>query len=365
MDESLVRRCEQLERDLERVRSCITESSVILALSDQSLRYAWICNPYPGWEVEAVLGRTDLELGDEPGLRALHALKQRVLESGEPGAEELELRLCGEPRTYAITAAPLRVEGVVAGVRTAALDVTRRRQALTEPGRTQEEVMLVSHDLRQPLNVIGLAAEVVTEVAEPGSMIADIGGRILSAVRSMAETLDDLLEVGMWEATGMTLHREPTDVVALVRQVLERSFTADQAQRITVKAPTRPARGVELDVDRTKLGRAIQNLVHNALKFSPEGSPVHVEVTNGEGRATIAVRDRGEGLDASAVERVFAKFAASASSRARGGQGLGLYATRLVAEAHGGSCRVTSRVGGGSTFSIDLPIDPGASSLRS
>lgn len=338
--------------ELDRLRSCLADMPLILAVADRAARYVWSYNPHPDVDLPMELGKTDVELRAHPSGRTLYELKRRVLASGRAYVEELELPAGDRARTFEITASPLLEDGVTVGVSTVAIDLTSLRASNEARTRLREEQLrLVSHDLRQPLNVIAIAASRLASVVEVGSPAGLLSDCIMSSVRAMSRVLEDILESGQWETGGVLLRREPTDIAAYLRESFTAGVTPDGLLRLRLDVDG----SCVVDIDRSKFGRAVLNLVDNALKFSPVDSPVLVRVGCEAGVLRVRVSDQGPGLDDETAAHAFDKYRASVSSRASGGKGLGLYCARLVIEAHGGTCRVESELGRGATFVIELP----------
>ncbi|MFO7565644.1 MAG: PAS domain-containing sensor histidine kinase [Enhygromyxa sp.] len=348
------------EHELSHLRSCLAHAPTILAVADRAARYLWLYNPQAEFDPAQALGKTDLELDPHPCARALYELKRRVIETEMTCVEELELPGRGGPRAFEVTASPLIEDGVLIGVSTVGLDITTLREANEARTRLREEQLrLISHDLRQPLNVISLAASRLATVVEAGSPVGVLSECISSSVRAMTRVLEDILETGEWETGGVLLRREPTDVGAFLRETFTAGVTPDGLLRVRLEIDG----PCVANIDRSKLGRAVLNLLDNALKFSPPEAPVLVRVSCGEGLLRIVVSDEGPGLDKQTAAQAFDKYQASPGSRASGGKGLGLYCARLIVEAHGGSCRVESGPGGGASFSIELPHPAPASAV--
>jgi len=120
---------------------------------------------------------------------------------------------------------------------------------------------------------------------------------------------------------------------------------------VNVGASTPPVRG-----DRDLLERALVNLIHNSVKFTPHGGSIEVSARAQDGVVTIEVRDTGEGIDPADLPRVFERFYKADTARRSGGTGLGLAIVKHTAEAHGGTVRAESRPGKGSTFSLSIPV---------
>ena len=109
--------------------------------------------------------------------------------------------------------------------------------------------------------------------------------------------------------------------------------------------------------DRSRIDQVLTNLLSNAIKFGP-GKPIELTLHLEQGRASVAVRDHGIGMDDEQTSRIFGRFERAVSERNYGGLGLGLYISRRIMEGHGGSIRCASEPGAGSVFTIELPCVP-------
>jgi signal transduction histidine kinase len=141
----------------------------------------------------------------------------------------------------------------------------------------------------------------------------------------------------------------------LAARVVERFATQTQKHRLTLNFPPHfPA----VQGDETRLRQVLDNLVSNAIKYSPDGGTVEIGGSSDDTSATVYVRDEGVGLGAADQERVFERFfrVDGALSRRTQGTGLGLYLARAIVEAHGGHMDVQSEIGKGATFSFTIPL---------
>jgi two-component system sensor histidine kinase BaeS len=208
----------------------------------------------------------------------------------------------------------------------------------------------VTHELRTPLTVISGGLEAMLDGVHP--MDEDHISPILAEAEVMDRLLDDLRTISLAEAGALPLHREPVDLVDLADDVLAAQRTVADARRVV------PARtgddGLEADVDPVRVREILVNLVANAVRHTPAGGRVTVDVRGEAGDAVLTVTDTGEGIAADEIGRVFDRFHRRSDS---GGSGLGLTIVRDLAAAHGGSVGVASDgvPGRGSTFRVRLP----------
>ncbi|HWL33124.1 MAG TPA: PAS domain-containing protein [Gaiellaceae bacterium] len=219
-------------------------------------------------------------------------------------------------------------------------------------------VSTVSHELRTPLAAIYGAAMTLqrsdvelNDVQEAGML-----GVISGESERLARIVNDILLASRLDSGAATVEISRTDAGELARGVLaaaEAHLPADVELVLSV-----PERGPQVAADPDGLRQVLVNLVENAVKYSPNGGRVEVELEPTDGRVRFAVRDRGLGIPASEHERIFEKFFRLDPnlSRGVGGTGLGLYISREIVRRMGGRIRVESEPGRGSTFSFELPL---------
>lgn len=222
---------------------------------------------------------------------------------------------------------------------------------------------LVSHDLRNPLTTIKAAAQLVQRRLAAGNSKSDdllptvkvIDTAVAKATREIDAILD-LSRARAGQALGLQLQR--VDLVPLLRQIAHPHLGLGHDIVIQCEEDA-----LEGEWDEARLERAFDNLVVNAVKYSPDGGPVTVtlrsEIVGDERWAAVVVQDEGMGIAQGEIDRVFDRFYRGAKvARRIPGTGLGLSGVKLIVEAHGGTVTVESVEGDGSTFTVRLPCRP-------
>jgi signal transduction histidine kinase len=214
-----------------------------------------------------------------------------------------------------------------------------------------------AHDLRNPLYAIRGAADLLERMHQrnelPPERLAASISHIQAATRRIAGMLDAFLDLAQLQlGRPLELRKELQDVAALAREVVAQAQHASVRHRIRLAAPAE----LMAVVDGPRLQRVMDNLVGNAVKYSPEGGEIAVELREEEADLVLVVRDRGIGIPPSEVEAVFERFRRGSNVAGRfSGTGIGLAGARQIVEQHGGSVEVTSALGSGSTFTVRLP----------
>ena len=239
-----------------------------------------------------------------------------------------------------------------------AIDNARLYRASQEAVRVRNEFLTVaSHELNTPITSLMLAIQSLRRTLAPSRPIdLQTVGRMLDLLARQGARLtrlsDDLLDVSRIEAGPLPLELTDVDLRALVREVLDR-FEADLS-RARCSVSIQGGAPVVGRWDRSRMDRVVDNLVSNAIKFGA-GKPIEIFVGVEHGLALLVVRDHGIGVDPDERDRIFGRFERAVSESHYGGLGLGLYVTRRIVEAHGGSIRCDSRAGEGAAFIVELP----------
>ncbi|MGE5802269.1 MAG: sensor histidine kinase [Gemmatimonadota bacterium] len=215
-----------------------------------------------------------------------------------------------------------------------------------------------SHELKTPLTVVRAGVErAITRPGMPQEALAPLE-ETLQEVNRMTELLDSLLTLARADEGRAELHREPVDLREIIEEAGETGeLLAEHAGvGIEIRLPPEP---VVLPLDRSRMRQLALNLIENAVKYTPRGGQVSVELAGNDGRVVFSVADTGIGIAPGDLPHVFDRFWRADSARTRtserAGTGLGLAICKWIAEAHGGTIDVQSRPGRGTTFTVGLP----------
>jgi len=251
--------------------------------------------------------------------------------------------------------------------RTQDLTTANRRLAaqwarLRQANSFKSEILgTVAHDLKNPLSVILGRTEILKElIAKSGALNGEAQAQIAhirDAANRLTGMVDDLVADAMADALDISVRREPVDISILVQEVAEanRPLAARKQQTIRVSAPSHHTAMVDSD----RIREAIDNLVSNAVKYSPIGGAIDIMVTQEPGNISIQVKDQGAGLSPEDLSRLFGRFQRLSAKPTAGetSTGLGLSIVKRIVDLHGG--RVTVESAGpakGATFNMQLPV---------
>ena len=205
----------------------------------------------------------------------------------------------------------------------------------------------VTHELRTPLSVIRGQAEAINDGVYPAD--AAHLAPILDATHTLDRLVEDLRTLVLSDAGNMVLHREPTDLRALVRDTVESFRQQADSKGLTLTAEL--AEGLPtVEVDPARIRQVIGNLLSNSMRHTPPGGAIKVALT---APATITVKDTGEGIPPDLLPHVFERFTKGPNST---GSGLGLAIAHEIVSAHGGQLSLESTFGSGTSATVTIPV---------
>jgi signal transduction histidine kinase len=213
---------------------------------------------------------------------------------------------------------------------------------------------MVSHDLRNPLATVQLAATMLLSRAEPRAPERRQLEMIARSCRRMEKLIDDLLAASSIQAGRLAVTLRPEPAARLVTEALELQRGAAEERRLRL-VWSGGLEGVVIPCDRDRVLQVFANLIGNAIKFCRPGDAITLSGERTDGAVRFTIADTGPGVPGEAAPHLFEPYW-SAPEHARRGSGLGLYISRGIVEAHGGRIWVEDAPGGGASFSFTLPL---------
>lgn len=272
----------------------------------------------------------------------------QVVADAVTGHRPMVRQAATEGRALRIWASPVAGS---AGASVSIEDVTE----LQRLGRARRDfVANISHELRTPLANIDLAAQTLRQNAQADP---DLARRMLDQIQAQVQVLSQLsqemMELAQIESGQVLLQIVPVPVEPVVRHSVAHLLPqgALKAQHLSIAV----ARGLTALMDEQQVGRVLANLVHNAIKFTPEGGTISIDAIETGEDVRICVSDTGPGIPKDEQTRIFERFYKADRARSQGGTGLGLAIARHIVEGHGGRIWVESQPGHGATFCFTLP----------
>jgi len=289
---------------------------------------------------------------------------RRARDEGRYEEEGVRLRNDGTTFWANVIITPVRdAAGVLRGYAKVTRDLTDRKRIQdleTGERHMQEFLAVLAHELRNPLAPISNALNLLSR--KPTSDPAEIWVRdvLQRQTGQLKRLVDDLLDVSRITRAALVLDRKPLDLRAVVRQAVDASMQWFDQRRHTLDVSVAGERLV-VDADEVRLSQVVQNLLHNAAKYTPEGGRVQLDVRRDAAEVVIRVRDSGIGMNAETLSTAFELFkqAHQGLDRSQGGLGVGLTLVQRLVKMHGGSVAAKSDgPGRGSEFVVRLPIKP-------
>jgi signal transduction histidine kinase len=307
----------------------------------------------------------------EPSLRGWAELSQIMAKHLPVTAHKLEVALGGKTMHWQVSARPLLDDaGTFTGYRGVGRDETvewetdskliQAKEAAEAASAAKSHFLAVmSHELRTPLNSIVGFSEILSkpsrDEAEDNTRL-DYAQTILESSKHLQSLITNILDATRIENGSAGLVDQEFDPAELAEVVVK--MCRDQAENADVTLVANLVDGIELRADITRVRQVMLNLLTNAIKFSPPGGIVNLEMARGcEGKFKLLVRDGGIGIRAADINRIFEPFVQAEDGMARrfGGIGLGLSIARKIARLHGGDVMIESEYGAGTTARFELP----------
>ncbi|MGH9759145.1 MAG: sensor histidine kinase [Candidatus Acidiferrales bacterium] len=215
-----------------------------------------------------------------------------------------------------------------------------------------------SHELRTPVSVIRTEAELTLRKPRSEAEYRESLSQILQESEKVSQLIEQLMDLARADSGAVALRFVPLNLSEVLRRSLDQAKTLAAAKHISI-IETLSSEPIRVHGDAASLERLFLILLDNAVKYTPGGGKIEVELRAAGRMATVSVRDTGIGIEAEDMTHIFERFfrADKARSRELGGTGLGLSIGRWIAEAHGGEIRVTSKLGKGSTFEVHFSRD--------
>lgn len=331
-----------------------------------------------GYPSREALGKTNVrDLYKNPTDR--RSLTQAIESEGAVKEYPVDLQRRNGEVIHALISAVVRVDGHdnVIGYQGTVRDITQRKRAeqalagyavqLSEKNEELERLNeqknrflgIAAHELRSPLQFILAYSEFLVD--EASDVLTDKQMGFLSIIRSSSEfvvrLVNDLLDAAKIDAGRLELRPEPTDLVGLVRENVSLNQTLAAKKDVHIRLEDEKLPPAVLDPD--KMVQVLNNLINNAVKYSPPGTTVRVQLGREGQRVHLSVRDCGPGIPADDLERVFQPFETTKLKGPDGEKstGLGLAIAKKIVEGHGGSIWAEGEPGQGATFHVTLPID--------
>ncbi len=233
-----------------------------------------------------------------------------------------------------------------------------QNEKLAEANQEKDEIMgIVSHDLKNPIGAVRSYAELIQTGIFTGDEVPGVAGNIMHVSDKMLELVKNLLNINQLESGGIQLNMVRFDVVPSVEAAVYQYRLPAEAKNITLHFSNEATESV-VSADEQALMQVLDNLVSNAVKYSPLGKQIFVRILSNTGNIRVEVQDEGPGISPDDMQKLFGKFA-RLTAQPTGGEhstGLGLSIVKKMVEAMNGKVWCESEVGKGATFIVELPV---------
>lgn len=355
-----------------RFRAIAENSQDVIVIKDVDSRYVFanrFCGQIVGRDPEALLGLTESDLMS-PEFGALSRAEDlQVMTRGRPMVFERAVPIAGGERVFQSHKVPLygpggEIQGILLISRDATERIERERLQQAQIDQLQQLDRLkdnflsaASHELRTPLSsIVGYAEFLEDELEGPLTPFQrDYIHNIQASAEQLQRLVSDMLDFALLEAGTFAFTFKVFDLLEIVRQAVNRMLPLAIKGGIVLEAEL-PGEPCSLSMDPDRVSQVIQNLLANAIKFTPREGRIAIRARRLEGKVEVRVVDTGIGIEPTHMSRIFQRFyqADTGTTRQRGGAGLGLSIAKALVEAHGGEIGAHSVPGEGSTFWFTL-----------
>jgi PAS domain S-box-containing protein len=301
----------------------------------------------------------------------LHAEEDYVLDQIRRGErvnhyETLRQTRDGRRLNISLTVSPIRdARGAVVGASKIARNITEKKQLEVERESTRaqlaealaardEFIAVAAHELRNSINVMVLLGQVLNKMSNESatSDSRKLIDKSQAQLARLSSLVDRLLDVTQIRSGKFDLCYETFDLISLIREVISRFTVENPALRISLQHERHI---IESAWDRLRIDQVVTNLISNAMKYGGQ-KPIAIHASADHEWAIITIRDQGIGISRENLDRIFVRFERVTASPTSQGLGMGLWITKQIVEAHGGSVVAESELGNGSTFTVRLPF---------
>jgi len=350
----------EAETDFERFFNLIPDLACIVSTDGYFKRVNPAWETTLGYTREELLGKTIFEIIPAEDAQRLRDVRDQLLAPGAISKAEWTLKRKDG------TAVPVDVSANILGDgrwQAFIRDMTDRKnveEALHRAVADRNDVLrIVAHDLRNPLSTIMMEAQIL-ETPSLVTVPRDVPASevILRSVKRMNQLIQDLLDVALVEAGELKVEQARHSAATVAREAVDSQATIAADSKIEIRLEIEPnVRDVWCACDYKRLLQVFENLIGNAIKFTPAGGRITVGVVSQADAVLCYVRDTGEGISADEIPLLFDRFWQSRRSREekRSGAGLGLPIVKSIVESHGGRIWAESAPGEGSTFYFTIP----------
>ncbi|MBF4571295.1 two-component sensor histidine kinase [Herbiconiux sp. VKM Ac-1786] len=278
-------------------------------------------------------------------------LVARVRRTGEPVKQEITL--ARGPFGEALIHLDVRVARL--GSRYVVVLADDRTDSYRLEETRRDFIANISHELKTPIGAISLLAEALEPASDDPEQVRRFARRMGTEATRLSQITREIIELSRLQATDVLSTAKRLELDGIISNAVDQNHVAADARGMTLAVGGK--KHVVIDGDETLLTLAVNNLIANAIQYSPDGSRIGIGVRLEEGVVELSITDQGIGIPEDDLPRVFERFfrVDQARSRNTGGTGLGLSIVKHVVQNHGGDIRAWSQIGQGSTFTIRLP----------